>query len=410
MKTNAMKDSIFLKCEHIIGPEHIDITEDPPVLYPSRESDIGKIIRFIHSENHSIQIEGGGTYPVPRCSSCAVKLSTKALAKIPEINSSDYLMISQAGVIVDDAADEAEKEGLYMPLDITSGDMATIGGAYMTGAVGPCMTGYGAFSNSVTGVRCINSRGEVVSFGGRTAKNVTGYDLTHFLSGTMGLYALAVELIIKVYPLPESRMMAEAFFPPQSNPFKAVNAVISGSHNVKKFEFIADKGLGGEITIAVGFEGMASPVSKYLHYASDMMNDAGAEKVRLSDYNKFKAKRRKAAHQIAGPGMYTFSIPPSSSGVFLEKIKAVSPEIPVIAHPLIGRFHLLCSDRKRIETLSESSLAVGGKIPAVWDFIVKKGITGLFTKPELTVARALKLEMDPSGILNPHLGIMNDEL
>ena len=404
-----MKDKFFRKCESIIGAEHIDLTVDPPVLYPSSEKNIGKIIRFIHSENHSIQIAGGGTYPVPHGGTGAVKLSTKALSVISEINPGDYLMIAQAGVIVDDAADEAEKKGLFMPLDITSGDMATIGGAYMTGAVGPCMTGYGAFSNSVTGVKCINTQGEVVSFGGRTAKNVTGYDLTHFLSGTMGLYALAVELIIKVYPLPESRLMAEALFPPQSKPFEAVDAVISGFHNVKRFEFIADKGLGREITIAVGFEGMDSPVSKYLHSTCDMMHNAGAEKVRIKDYNKFKAKRRKVARHIAGPGLYTFSIPPSSSGLFLEKIKVVSPEIPVIAHPLIGRFHLFCSDRSRIEALSESSLAAGGKLPAGWDFIIKNGVAGLFTKPELSVARALKSKMDPSGIFNPNLGIMNDE-
>ena len=278
----------------------------------------------------------------------------------------------------------------------------------MTGAAGPCMTGYGAFSNSVTGVRCINALGEVVSFGGRTAKNVTGYDITHFLSGTMGLYALAVELIIKVHPLPESRLMAEALFIPQSNPFEAVNAVISGLHDVKRFEFVADKGLGEEISIAVGFEGMHSVVSKYLHSARDMMHNAGAEKVRFKDYKKYTTKRRKAAHHIAIPKMYTFSIPPSSSGVFLKKIKAVSPEIPVIAHPLIGRFHLVCSNGGQIETLSETSLAVGGKQPVEWDFIVKKGIAGLFSKSELSVARALKREMDPSGIFNPHLGIMKD--
>jgi len=221
-----MKDNFYRTCENIIGSGNIDVTADPPVLYPSGEESIREVIRCIRSGKHTMQIVGGGTYPVPPCGTGAVRISTKALSAISEVNPDDYLMIVQAGVLIDDAAYHAETAGLYMPLDITSGDRATIGGAYMTNAVGPSMTGYGAFCNSVTGVRCIDAQGDIVTFGGRTAKNVTGYDITHFLSGTMGLYVLAVELILKVYPLPDKRVMIEALFPPRSKPFDTLNEVI----------------------------------------------------------------------------------------------------------------------------------------------------------------------------------------
>ena len=127
--------------------------------------------------------------------------------------------------------------------------------------------------------------------------------------------------------------------------------------------------------------------------------------VRFINYNKFHREHRAASKQIVDHGFYTFFIPPASSGFFLERIRAVSPEIPVIAHPLIGRFHLACSDQMQVEKLRESSLALGGKLPVEWGYIVKKGIAGLFTKPELAIARALKRDMDPSGIFNPHMGI-----
>ena len=91
----------------------------------------------------------------------------------------------------------------------------------------------------------------------------------------------------------------------------------------------------------------------------------------------------------------------------MEKINAVSQEMPVIAHPSIGRFHLVCSDNDQIESLRETSLALGGKQPVGWGSIRKKGIAALFTKPELSVTRALKHEIDPSGIFNAHMG-MND--
>ena len=87
-----MKDDIFRTCENIIGSGNIDITADPPVLYPSCEESIGEVIRCIRSGKHTIQIVGGGTYPAPPCSPGAVKISTKALSAVSEVNPDDFLM------------------------------------------------------------------------------------------------------------------------------------------------------------------------------------------------------------------------------------------------------------------------------------------------------------------------------
>ena len=35
--------------------------------------------------------------------------------------------------------------------------------------------------------------GDIVTVGGRTRKNVTGYEITRFLAGSMGLFLLATE-------------------------------------------------------------------------------------------------------------------------------------------------------------------------------------------------------------------------
>ncbi len=398
-----MKDSFFLKCEKIVSSKNLDLTKDPPVLYPHSESILCDIIRKIHSEKLPVRILGGGTCPFPESDSSKVQVSTKELNTIKEINIDDFIMRVQAGVIVDDAASAAERFGLYMPLDITSGDRATIGGAYMTGAVGPSMTGYGAFHGSVIGVHCITAEGNAVTFGGRTAKNVTGYDVTRFLSGTLGLYALATELILKVYTFPESRSMGVARFSRRSKPFDAVTTIVSSCENVKRFELFANAGLGGEIIIGTGFEGMKSFVKKNINLVKEIMNNARADDFHVRNYYKFMTRRRKAAIRMVGQDFYTITVPPASSGFFLERIKTVSPEIPVIAHPKIGRFHLVCHDVDQMKKLNKSALALGGKLPVMWGYANTKGIADFFTKPELGIARSLKREMDPLGIFNPHI-------
>ncbi len=401
-----MKDAFFRKYEKIIGSDNLDLTSDPPVFYPSSEDVLCEIVHNIHSDKLKIRITGKRTYPVPESGNNVVLLSTTALSTVKEINIDDFLIIVQAGVIVDDAANAAEKFGLYMPLDITSGDRATMGGAYMSGAVGPCMTGYGAFSESIIGVKCVNARGDTVTFGGRTTKNVTGYDVTRFLSGTMGMYALATELIIKVNPFPESRLMIVARFLPRSRPFDTVTSIISNVKNVKRFELIANEGLGGKIIIGIGFEGLDSIVQKNAHLVQNIMRNARAEDILIESYKQFMKMRRKVAKQMVGRGFYTFLVPPVSSGIFMKRIKSVSPEIPVIAHLKTGRFHIVCNDDSRLIKLRESGLAIGGKLPVEWEHLNKKGIRSLFTEDELSIARSLKRDLDPLEIFNPHLKLL----
>ncbi len=398
-----MNDTFFQRCETIIGSGNLDVTKDPPILCPSSEEVLCEIFHCIHVEKQTVHILGGNTHPVSMTDTAEIPISTVSLSAIKEVNRDDFLMVSQSGAIVDNVVKEAEKAGLYMPLDITSGDRATIGGAYMTGAVYPGTAGYGAFHKSVLGVRCCTADGDIVTFGGRTTKNVTGYDVTRFLAGTMGLYALAVELILKVTSVPESRVMAVARFLPGSCPSHVVSVLLSKCREIKRFELIAERGLNSEIIIGVSFEGMDVPVHKYANCAQDILDEAGAESVCMEDYQPFMTLRRDAAVRMVGPGFYTISVPPSSSGVFMERIDKVSSEIPVIAHPQIGRFHLICKNADQMEQVRESARAVGGKLPVAWEHIINKAIADLFTGPERTLARSLKRAMDPLGIFNPHI-------
>lgn len=82
------------------------------------------------------------------------------------------------------------------------GAAATVGGMVAAGLSGPRRQAVGAVRDFVLGSVLMDSRGELLHFGGKVMKNVAGYDVSRLLSGSMGTLGLMVEVSLKVLPKP----------------------------------------------------------------------------------------------------------------------------------------------------------------------------------------------------------------
>lgn len=85
-------------------------------------------------------------------------------------------------------------------------DNATIGGTVACGLAGPARPWRGAVKDSVLGVKIINGRGEILSFGGQVMKNVAGYDAFRLMVGALGTLGVLLEVSLKVQPSPEQQL------------------------------------------------------------------------------------------------------------------------------------------------------------------------------------------------------------
>lgn len=83
------------------------------------------------------------------------------------------------------------------------GERATLGGVVACGLSGPRRPYTGAVRDFVLGVKCLNGKGEILTFGGQVMKNVAGYDASRLMTGAMGTLALLLEVSLKVLPRPE---------------------------------------------------------------------------------------------------------------------------------------------------------------------------------------------------------------
>src|SRR5204863_9510330 len=72
----------------------------------------------------------------------------------------------------------------------------------------PLRLGYGAWRDLLLGCQFHNGRGELITAGGCTVKNVAGYDLTKFMVGQGGTFGELVTITTRTHRRPEAALLA----------------------------------------------------------------------------------------------------------------------------------------------------------------------------------------------------------
>lgn len=98
------------------------------------------------------------------------------------------------------------EHGQWLPID---GDATqSVGALVACDSTGPLRLGYGAWRDLLLGVQFNNGRGELITAGGRTVKNVAGYDLTKFMVGQRGIFGSLVTITTRTYRRPAGAILA----------------------------------------------------------------------------------------------------------------------------------------------------------------------------------------------------------
>jgi FAD/FMN-containing dehydrogenase len=111
-----------------------------------------------------------------------------------------------ADLTLGDAQRRLGEVGQWLPIDGDPG--ASLGSLVETNSTGPLRLGFGAWRDLLLGVQFLNGSGEPITAGGRTVKNVAGYDLTKFMVGQRGMFGRIVTLTTRTYRRPAGAVLA----------------------------------------------------------------------------------------------------------------------------------------------------------------------------------------------------------
>lgn len=123
-----------------------------------------------------------------------------------EVHVRDMTATFSAELALEQAQGVLGEVGQWLPVDGDAG--RGLGELVSVNSTGPLRLGYGGWRDLLLGCQFLNGRGELITAGGRTVKNVAGYDLTKFMVGQGGVFGKPVTITTRTYLKPAAALLA----------------------------------------------------------------------------------------------------------------------------------------------------------------------------------------------------------
>ena len=209
----------------------VDKVSPKAVIFPKDTEQVSEVVQLANRENIAIIPCGNRTKmaignPPARLD---VVVCTSRMNHMIDVDTSNLTITVESGVKfrdiqarlatqedrcylpLDDLVTEADEvicsdrshSGCFLPIDPSHADSATIGGIIAANSSGSRRLLYRNIRDSILGVRMVAPTGEILGSGGKTVKNVSGYDVSKLAVGSMGSLGIICEMTLKLLPLPE---------------------------------------------------------------------------------------------------------------------------------------------------------------------------------------------------------------
>ena len=365
-------------------------------------------------------------------------VSLAAMDRILGIDPANRLADVQAGVVTAEIDRAAAAYGLMYAPDPASYRESTIGGNIATNAGGLRCVKYGVTADSVAGLEVVLASGDVVRTGGRTRKDVVGYDLTRLFVGSEGTLGVVTGATVRLVPRPTGDTVTfRAVFPTLASAGDAVTAIM-GTTAVPEVMELMDRpsvdavekhhptGLAptGRQRFWWGSSserrpGPQSPTSPGCAVS------AGAMAVDEADGDILLEARRVTGRALSAEGLRVSSdvaVPIARLAEMFSVIEQISREervgIPTFAHAGDGNLHpsvivdpadpVAREHGERIlDRVSDAALALGGTLSGEHGIgsLKHHALPKQLDPPTLAAHRLVKDAFDPNHILSPGRGI-----
>lgn len=411
------------------------------VVLPGSTQEVAAVVRLANERGFAVTPRGagtglaGGSVPVQG----GVVMSLARMNRLLQIDRENLLAVAEPGVITGELARAAEAVGLFYPPDPASRHVSTIGGNLATNAGGPRCFKYGVTRDYVLGLEVVLPTGEVLKTGGRTVKNVTGYDLTRLIVGSEGTLGIITGATLRLIAKPETRQTLLAVFPTLDGAGQAVGRIVGAGivpcslelmdqASIRVVESYLQCGLpvDAEAVLLVEVDGYRETVARQAADAARICREAGAADVKLASTPAEEEELWRARRAIS-PALARIkpvkigedvAVPPAMVGEFLRRFRYLRERYGLTAvvfghagdgnvHPNVVIDPRNPEEQQKVESwlgdLARLALDLGGTLTGEHGIGNMKAPYLEWEVGEVGLAamRAIKRALDPNRVLNP---------
>lgn len=446
--------SYLVKLRELVKPDQIMTDETSLMLYSSDASgcvskpnvvvkprgvdEVAKVAEVCYQEGIPLTARGGGSGirggAIPFAG--GIVISFELMDRIVSLSKADLYAEVEPGMVTQRFRNEIRAKGLMFAVDPASESMSTLGGNVGDQVVGLRSFKYGSMRDHVLGIETVNSEGKVLNFGGRTVKNVVGYDLTRSLVGSQGTLGLITKIIVRLLPAPESTRIIAFGFNDIASACDALSRMLDATICASTIEIMDKKSIEAVSTqiknelpimptLLVGMDGCRSVCDEHASKSMDLVKEIGGlvlEDVESEEQSKFWKARKSIFKSIISYGkavlMENIKVAPNRISGMIRRLSSVAGESGltpyIFGHGADGNIHCCFLSRAdsshEIDLISQISTELRHEIVDCGGDLLEEIRIWEGTKPLLwqgvdacsdRILRSIKAAVDQKGILNP---------
>ncbi len=198
------------------------------VVLPGDKGEVAAVLRLLHLLEVPFVARGAGTglSGGALADGAAVLITLTRLNRILRVSAAERRAVVQPGVINAKLSEAVAPLGLHYLPDPSSQSACTLGGNVAENAGGPHCLKYGVTTNHVTALEVILPDGSTVYLGSAPGEP-WGPDLVGLFIGSEGMFGVAVEITVRLEPIPRSIHTIHADFLALRAASEAVSAIIA---------------------------------------------------------------------------------------------------------------------------------------------------------------------------------------
>lgn len=155
------------------------------------------------AQKQTLRICGSGSKDFYGSALSGTVLDVRSYRGIVSYEPQELVLTARTGMTLAEIEKLLSENGQMLPFEPPHfGPAATLGGCIASGLSGPRRAYQGAARDFVLGVRMLDGRGDLLTFGGQVMKNVAGYDVSRMQVGALGTLGLLLEVSLKILPRP----------------------------------------------------------------------------------------------------------------------------------------------------------------------------------------------------------------